>query len=174
MFALLAAGLFAQEATDNAELVKKLKKQLRMSSPMESDFRDESDQKFFRIKVTTTQNEDDSFIGTLRITVELTGKDGTTRCGQAVKKQSAHPNEYDGSDEWTIEIPQGDMARPKITAYAIEYGTESGKEFTPVIQDFDGKGVESAEQIMTRNTDNTLKISIKAKALRKDSGGDGN
>ncbi len=46
--------------------------------------------------------------------------------------------------------------------------------FTQVIQDFDGKGVESAEQIMTRNTDNTLKISIKAKALRKDSGGDGN
>lgn len=168
--AVLAAGGFAQETPDTETLIKQLKKHLSLGSVVRTDFRDEKDQKFERIKATTEQDEDSPFMGTIRFTFEMTDKAGQTRWGQITRIQAKHPVEYDGKDEWTFEFPHGELDRPKITAYALEYGWETNKVFTPVVQKFDN--AESADEITERNKDskNKLKITVKTKAFRKDAG----
>jgi hypothetical protein len=169
---VLAAGLFAQETPDTEAMQKALKKELDMGSVVKSDFRDDTDQKFERIKLTTEQDEDGSFMGTMRFTVELTDKAGETRWGQILRKQAKRPAEYDGKDEWTFEFPHGELDKPKMTAYALEYGWETDKVFTPVVQEF--YKVESADEITARNKDpkQKLKITAKTKSFRKESGGE--
>jgi hypothetical protein len=168
---VLASGLFAQEATDIEAQVKKLKKQLSMGSVVKNDFRDEKDQKWERIKVTTEQEKDSPFMGAMRFTVEMTDKEGKTICGQKVQPQAKHPAEYAGRDEWTFDFPHGDLDKPKITAYALEYGWETNKVFTPVIQEFNKS--ESAGEILARNNDpkqKKLQVTGKTKAFRIESG----
>lgn len=167
---VLAAGLFAQ--TDDVEAkVQALKKMLSMGSIVKSDFRNDKDEKFERIKVTTEQEKDDPFLGAVRLTVEMTDKSDQTVYGQKVQAQAKHPSEYQGKDEWTFEIPHGALDKPKITAYALEYGWETNKVFTPVVQEF--YKAESAEEILARSTDpkaEKLQIKGKTKAFRMESG----
>lgn len=166
--AVVAAAGMAQESADTEAVVKRLKKQLSLGSIVRTDFRDEKNQKFEQIKVITEQSEDDPFTGTMRFTVEITDKAGETRWGQITRAQAKRPAEYDGKDEWTFEFPHGELDKPKITAYALEYGWETNKVFTPVVQKFDN--VESAAEITARNKDAQKKIKItpKTKAFRKD------
>jgi hypothetical protein len=165
--ALLVAGVFAQEAPDIEETIKNLKKHLSMGSIAKTDFRDANNLKNERVKLVTEQDEDNPFIGTLRFTVEVTDKAGEVRWGQVSRAQSKHPPEYDGKDEWTFEFAHGELDKPKITAYALEYGWETNKVFTPVVQKFDN--VESAAEITDRNKDpkKKLKITAKGKSLRQ-------
>jgi len=166
---ILAGGLFAQ--TDDIEAkVKALKKELTLGAVVKSDFRDDKDQKFERYKLTTEQEKDDPFLGAVRFTVEMTDKAGQVICGQKVQPQAKHPAEYAGRDEWTFDVPHGALDKPKITAYALEYGWETNKVFTPVEQEF--YKVESAEEILARNKDSKQKLTIKgsSKAFRMDSG----
>jgi hypothetical protein len=126
------------------------------------------------VKVSTEQDQDSPFMGTMRFTVELTDRAGLTAYGQVLKLQGKHPPEYDGKDDWTFEIPHGTMEKPKITAYSLEYGWETNKVFTPVRQVF--YKTESADEIMARNKNpkSKLKITSKARAIRQtDSGGGG-
>lgn len=170
---MLAAGVFAQ-ATNNVDVeatIKTLKKDLSMGSVAASNFSDKEGKKWERIKVTTDQEKDSLFMGTMRFTVEVTDKT-TNYYGQINKVQSKHPAEYAGKDEWSFEIAHDAMDKPKITAYAVEYGWETNKVFTPVLQKFNK--AESADEIMARNKDpkKKLKITAKTKAFRIESGGD--
>lgn len=176
MVSVLAAGVFAQ-ATNSVDVeatVKTLKKELSMGSIVKTDIRDKKDQKCERIKLTTEQNEDSPFMGAMRFTVEMTDKAGVTVYGQKVQAQKKHPAEYEGRDEWTFDIPHGTLDKPKITAYALEYGWETNKVFTPVIQEF--YKAESAEEILARNKNPKAKklqnITAGSKAFRI-TGGDG-
>ena len=170
---VLVAGAFAQEAPNTDEMVKQLKKELSMGSIVKTDFRDDKDQKFERVKLTTEQDEDSPFMGTMRFTVEMTDKAGEVRWGQITKVQGKRPAEYDGKDEWTFDVPHGALDKPKMTAYALEYGWETNKVFTPVAQNF--YKVESADEITDRNKDpkKKLKVTAKTKSLRQDTGGGG-
>lgn len=164
---LLMAGVFAQESPDTEAMMKLLKKQLSMGSIAKTDFRDAKDLKNERVKLVTEQDEDNPFVGTLRFTVEVTDKSGEVRWGQVSRAQSKHPPEYEGKDEWTFEFPHGELDKPKITAYALEYGWETNKVFTPVVQKFDN--AESAGEITDRNRDpkKKLKITAKGRSFRK-------
>jgi hypothetical protein len=165
--ALLVAGVFAQEAPDAEETIKKLKKHLSLGSVVKTDFRDAQNMKNERVKATTSQDEDDPFLGTMRFTVEVTDNAGEVRWGQVSKAQSKHPPEYEGKDEWTFEFAHGELDKPKITAYALEYGWETNKVFTSVVQKLDK--VESADEITDRNKANKKlgKITVKGKSLRQ-------
>lgn len=165
----LAAGIRAEE--DMEALIDKLKGHISLGSVSKTDFRDPNDQKFEQVKLTTEQDEDDPFMGTLRFTVELTDRDGEVRWGQILLKQAKRPAEYEGRDEWTFNFPHGDLNRPAISAYALEYGWEANKVFTPVRQEF--YKCESADEITARNKDPNKKLTIKAttKAFRRTSGG---
>lgn len=158
---VLAAGLFAQETPDTETMQKALKKELNIGSVVKTGFRDDTNQKFERIKVTTKQKKNSPFMGALRFTVEFTGKTGESRWGQISKAQAKHPPEYQGQDEWTFEFPHGDLDSPKITAYALEYGWNTNKVFTPVVQKF--YNVENADEITARNKDPKKKLKILAK-----------
>jgi hypothetical protein len=170
--AVAVTGLFAQETTDVEEKIKLLKKQISLGAVVKSDFRDAKDQKWERVKVSTEQDQDSPFMGTMRFTVELTDRAEQTTCGQVLKLQGKHPSGYDGKDEWTFEIPHGTMEKPKITAYSLEYGWETNKVFTPVRQVF--YKAESADEIMERNKNpkSKLKITSKAKAIRQTDSGE--
>lgn len=172
---MLAAGVFAQ-ATNNVDVeakIQSLKKELSMGSIVKTDFRDKEDQKNERVKLTTEQEKDSPFMGTMRFTVEVTDKAGQTIYGQKTQLQAKHPPEYAGRDEWTFEFLHGAMEKPKMTAYVLEYGWETNKVFTPVKQEF--YKAESAEEIMARNKDpksKKLQIKAKAKPFRMEAGGD--
>ena len=170
--AALAAGALAQETPEIEAMKKALGKELSLGSILKTDYRDDDDQKFERVKLVTEQNRDDSFVGTMRFTVELTGKNGEVWWGQILRKQAKRPPEYEGRDEWIFDFPHGDLRNPKITAYALEYGWETNSVFIPVEQEF--YKVESADEITERNTDRKKKLKIKAKAksFREESGGE--
>jgi len=169
---MMAAGLFAQEAPEAEAMMKLLKKQLSLGSVTRSDFRDDKDMKNERVKLVTEQDEDSPFLGTLRFTVEMTDKAGEIWWGQSSKVQGKHSAEYDGKDEWTFDFPHGALDKPKMTAYALEYGFETNKVFTPVVQKF--YNVESADEITSRNKDpkKKLKITAKGKSFNKETGGE--
>jgi hypothetical protein len=172
---IMAAGVFAQ-VTNDADVeaaIKALKKELSIGSIVKTDFRDKEDQKNERVKLVTEQGEDSPFMGTMRFTVEVTDKAGEVRWGQITKVQAKHPPEYEGKDEWTFEFLHGTLDKPKMTAYVLEYGWETNKVFTPVVQEF--YKAESAAEITDRNKDpkKKLKITAKTKTFRKDAGGGG-
>lgn len=172
-FAAVVAGVLGLSvyAEESAE-IKALQKHVNMGSVNKSSFRDTNDQKFELIKTTTEQDEDSPFMGTIRLTVEMKAKDGTVFFGRAKRTQGKHPADYEGKDEWSFEIPHGEMKYPKIESYAIEYGFETNKTFVPVVQKL--VKVANADDIMQRNkgSKNQLKIKAKGRSLRQAAAGD--
>ena len=159
----VAAGVFAQEESLEAR-VKRLQKYVSVGSVSQSDFRDKENVKTEMIKISSQQDKDDPFLGTMRLTVEFTGGNGEVWYGQSVRSQGNARNslDYTGEDLWEFSFPHGDLKYPDITAYAVEYGFEEDRKFIPVAQRF--KKAESADEIMDRNKDSKNKLKIRSRS----------
>lgn len=137
------------------------------------------------VKVTSEQDADSPFVGTMRLTVEM--EDGTNlwygQQQQTQKKRSKTKGagagegelDYTGEDSWSFSVPIGQgtaLERPEIKAYAVEYGFMAGNKFVAVAAKF--SRVDSTDEITTRHqgSKNILKIKSSGKALKKGEGVD--
>ena len=145
------------------------------------------------ITIATEQDQDDPFVGTMRVTLEVT--DGTNIWfGQEqlaqVKWTKITPQgedtgriDYTGEDIWTFKIPFGnstEIARPDVTAYAAEYGFvvrtkgSDGKSASNqfVVVAARCKDVAGGDVIIARNqgSENVLMIRSTGRALKEGEG----
>lgn len=143
---LTCAAVFGELSEDQ---MKELQRYVRIASVRDQTVRDEDRNKIQVLSFVTTQSDQDTENYAVRVTVELADSDNNTYCVQLMRKQQLSSGyEYAGQDRWEVRIPEGDLSRPKINAYVIEYGKMDGEKFVPVA--LDDKDAESAEEIASR------------------------
>lgn len=151
---ILFTALFSATAAELPDNLQKLQEELgdklKIISVDDDDFKDDDDNKFFVLKVVSSQDERATDLTPLmRVTVQLLDrKSKTTVFAQAEKKSRPLPgnNRYGGSTRWEFHVPFGDMKRPKLTAYAVEFGVNEGGTFVAGASEYDK--VDSADEIM--------------------------
>lgn len=131
--------------------IKQLQRYVRVSSIRDQSVRDENRNKIQVISFFTTQSDQDVENYAVRVTAELEDSDDNTYCVQKTGKQEVTSGyEYAGQDQWEVRIPEGDLSRPRISAYVIEYGKMEDSVFIPVVTE--NKGAETPEEIVNRCT----------------------
>lgn len=119
-----------------------------------------------RLVFNTQQNGSAKFAGAVQVFVELTDKDGRIAWGTArggssagvVKGGEFAGTAYSGAVRWVFEAQHGDLKRPKVTGYVVEYGYFKGKEF--ICLDKQTYRTESKEELKERNK-SSEKLAVK-------------
>lgn len=156
--AIMQTSLAAEIPEEFMELKEDRENSVRINAVSDRTVRNDAREKLEVISFFTNQNEDDKLIYKVRVTVEITDKSGDVYYARIVKGQGALDEEYKGEDEWAFQIPHGELERPKITAYAIQYGFVKDKMLIPVYEEFDD--VDSAEEIVERADAGRLEMKI--------------
>lgn len=83
----------------------------------------------------------------MRITVQLTDKESgkIVYAQQTRETQKVNGDNYAGETKWACRIPFGEMQKPKLSAYVIEFGFMKDSVFIPVAVECDE--VELADEI---------------------------
>jgi hypothetical protein len=111
----------------------------------------DEDTEFVQLKFYTYQDEDDAekYTFYMRVTVEMTDKKTGTICyAQFAREQGPVDPEYTGEDNWQFVVSQGDMQRPKVTAYAVQYGVIVDGKPVFIAEELDD--VDSVDEIIER------------------------
>ena len=135
---------------DLAALKKDREKKVKIGGVKDDTIRNEADEKIESLKFYTNQYEDDDLTYRVRVTIELTDKEKNIYYAQLQRGQGSLPDDYTGEDTWEFQVPHGTLDKPKMSAYAIEYGFFKDGQFVPVVAEFDD--VDSAEEITERAT----------------------
>lgn len=139
----------AELSPELATLKEKLSSTIKIGSVNIDTIRDDNGNKIEVIKFHTYQDERDKDLNfRMRVTVEMTDKSDQTCFAQINREQGAVHEEYTGEDDWEFQLPYGDLERPKVSAYAIQYGIFDAGQFIPVVEAF--KNCDSAEEITAR------------------------
>jgi hypothetical protein len=117
------------------------------------DIEDEygEDVEWVQLKFTINQRQKykEDYKFRVRVTVELTDKKTKTIAhARFARERGGFGEEYTGVDVWRFLVPQGELKRPKVTAYAIQYGMLVDGEFVVLAEELDG--VDAAEEIEER------------------------
>jgi hypothetical protein len=135
------------------ELKEDYESKMKVWAIEDDDFEDDDDKEWFVLKFCSTQDDTNKSIKLnylMRVTVQLTDKKTDTVVFAQMEREKIktinHMEYYSGRTEWQFWIPFGEMKKPKLTAYAIEFGFKQDGYFVPVAVDYDG--VESAEEIL--------------------------
>ncbi len=139
--------------------LKRLRKRVKIGSVDDLTIKNEDREKVEVVKIYTYQEQGDpnkNYIYRIRVAVELTDKEKNTYFARAERAQGkvcergSQITDYLGRDEWEMHIPHGGMERPKVTAYAVQYGILNDSEFIVLAEDYDD--VDSMEELMERAT----------------------
>jgi hypothetical protein len=139
----------AELSGDLLKLQEDLSSRTKIGTVNDSTFRD-NDKKFEVLKFTTNQDprkKDLNF--RVRVTVELTDKAENTCWAQINREQGPVDVEYTGEDVWEFHVPHGEMEKPKVTAYAVQYGILKDGVFVPVAEKF--SKVDTVEEITSKS-----------------------
>jgi hypothetical protein len=133
---------------DLLEKREELEGRIKIGTVNDSKMKNDADEKVTEIKFHTYQDERDELNYRIRVTIEMTDRQKNTYFAQISRPPKPFPGEYTGESDWAFQIPHGDLERPKVSAYAIEYGFLDGSTFVPVAEEFDD--VDCAEEITDR------------------------
>lgn len=122
----------------------------------DDDMEDDNGNEFIVFTFGSRQDEREKREFSMRVTVQLSDKK-TKTSGFAQMVTSPHrvPKNYAGQTDWEFRIPFGDMKKPKVSAYAVEFGFTQDSYFVPVVAEYED--TESAEEI-TKGKKPDLKI----------------
>lgn len=138
MIVLLASCSFlygAELSAELAKLQKKLSNSVKIGTVNSDTIRNDNNEKIEVFKFHTYQDERDKGLNfRVRVTVEMTDKAGNTCFAQLNREQGPLHEEYTGEDDWEFQMSHGSMERPKVTAYAIQYGILEEGVFIPVVE----------------------------------------
>ncbi len=150
LLAVFCASCFmavGEELTEDQ--LEKLQRSVKIGSVSDDTIKGDDGKKITVVKFYTYQNEDDKYNFRMRVTLELKDRSKNTYFAQIMKAQGEVDTEYTGDDNWKFQVPNGDMERPKVSAYAIEYGILHDGQFISLVEDFDD--VDSADEIKERS-----------------------
>jgi hypothetical protein len=155
MLFVFLSGFFlagAELSEDELELLQDSVKIGSVNDDIVDDIRgDGSDDEYFQLKFYTTQREEykTAYTFRMRITVELNDKKtSTVGWSQFAREQGELDSEYTGQDNWRFLVPVGNMNRPKVTAYVIQYGVMVDGEFKVIAEEMDD--VDSLDELLER------------------------
>lgn len=136
---MLLASLFATSLVcHGAEIPQDLAnmaKRIKIGTINNDTIRDDGGKRIEVFKFSTYQDERDKGHNfRMRVTVQMTDRADNTCYAQINREQGPVHNEYTGEDVWEFHIPHGEMDRPKVTAYAIQYGVLRDGAFIPLIE----------------------------------------
>ena len=109
---------------------------------------DDEGKKIELISFNTYQDMRDEVNLTMRVTIELTDKNGQTCFAQLSHNQGKLDTEYTGEDAWGFRIPHGEMEDAKLSGYVIQYGILQDGILTPVAEK--RYRVKSVDEITSR------------------------
>ena len=145
---MLVAGCLAAFGEIDEKEMKRLKRYVRVDSVNDSTFRNKDREKIAILKFNTSQDERDKEGYRVRVTVELTDKSKDSYYAQLMRNQAEVSSEYLGQDRWEFHVPHGELERPKVSAYVVEYGLMDEETFVPLAVEMDD--VDSAEELIER------------------------
>lgn len=125
---------------------------IKIGSVTDTTIKNDADEKVTVLKFYTCQDERDKLNYRMRVTIELTDKrgKGDSYFAQLSCKQRTPPIHYTGESDWEFQLPHGNLEKPKLTAYAVQYGFLEEGVFVPVAEKFDD--VDSADEITDRTS----------------------
>lgn len=151
MFVFLA-GCFVAAGALTKDQIDDLKKKVKIGSISDDTFKDDSGIRFEKLTFYTYQDEDSADENTfyVKVTIELKGKKSKdTYFAQFARTQGAVDSEYTGEDNWQFVVAAGDLERPKVTAYVVQYGVIEDKKFIVLAEEMDK--VDSLDELMKRS-----------------------
>ncbi len=141
----------------NGELSKDQKKMLdglEISGVRATTDKDDNRNKFELLEITTGQEpSEDNMESGYRIHIVAELKDSEKNM-YIVDFTGNRPDDFDveytGEDYWLLYMPHGELQRPKIDAYAIQYGFMDGEEFIVFAEEY--KRCKTMDELTQRTT----------------------
>lgn len=152
------SSLLAVAGDISEDDIEMLENRTKITSVYDEEIENEADEKFELIKFYTYQDENETYQAEtqpdgyrfrVRVTVEMEDKEDNLYYARRALEQGPVHEDYTGRDRWEFKIPHGDLKRPKVTAYAIEYGILDGADFVVLSEEMDD--VDSSDEIVERN-----------------------
>lgn len=152
---IVCVGCFSVSAEKiSDEEIERLKGTVNIGGVNDSTEEGEGDQELEVLSFWTTQYLGDELEYQFRakVVAEVTDKKAKkTYLAKMATMQGEVDTEYTGEDNWKLMIPYDGMEKPKITAYVIQYGVLSGREFIVLTEEMDD--VDSLEELEARTTE---------------------
>lgn len=140
----------AELSDDLIKLKEDLSSRTKIGTVNSDTLRGNDGKKSEVFKLSTYQDERKKDLNfRMRVTVQMTDKADNTCYAQINREQGPVDLEYTGEDTWEFHIPHGEMDKPKVTAYAIQYGIFKDGVFIPVVEKLEN--VDSVEQITSKS-----------------------
>ncbi len=147
---MLLAGCLAVFGEISEEEMERLGRYVGIDSVRDNTFRNDDREKIEVLEFNTTQDERNTEGYRVRVTLELTDKSKNKYCAQLMRSQREVNSEYTGQDRWEFHVPHGELERPKVSAYVVEYGIMDEETFVPLAVEMDD--VDSVEELTSRCT----------------------
>lgn len=147
------AGYFVAVAEVTDDEIDDLRDKIKIGSVSDDDF-EENDIEYQTLKFYTYQDEDsvEDYTFYVKVTVEFTEKKTKkSYYAQFARTQGSVESEYTGEDNWEFVVAQGDLEKPKVSAYVVQYGILVDKKFIVIVEEMDD--VDSLEELTTRTSD---------------------
>jgi hypothetical protein len=160
---VVLAGCFAAAGALTEDEIEDLKRKIKIGSIHDYTVEDSDDTKYELLKFYTYQDEDsvDEYTFYMRVTVELTEKESQVRYfAQFARTLGEVDSEYTGEDNWLFVVAHGDLIKPKLSAFVIQYGVLVEKEgdkmdFIILAEKMDD--VRSLRELMSRSPNRAAK-----------------
>ena len=148
IFCLSCLFVVAEELSEDE--MEHLEDSVKIGS-VSDDTVEEDDVEYLQLKFYTYQNEDDEeeYTFYVKVTVEVTDKASKdVYYTQFARTQGEVDSEYNGEDNWQFVVPLGELKKPKVTAYVVQYGVLVDKKFIILTEEADD--VDTLEELTAR------------------------
>jgi hypothetical protein len=148
---VLIAGVLPVLGELSDRELKQFKSDLEIGSIRDETRRNEEREKYEVLAINTFQSDGDPdnydmSRFRMRIVAELTDKQKNTYLVKFTGNASEErDSEYLGEDYWNLYMAHGDLERPKISGYIVQYGIMDGEAFVVLAQE-----ENNAEEILER------------------------
>ena len=152
LIAFLFSCCFSVFAEFSEKELKTLKKETQIGGVRSNTIKNKKREKIETLEIETYRNEDYPTGFRIYVAVEIQDKEKNTYLVEYAGNQREVDSDFLGEEYWTLEIPWGDMERPKVSAYAIHYGIMDEDEETFILLAEDYDDVDSMEELTARTT----------------------
>lgn len=146
---LFSSVVFAAELGEDE--LERLQTKTRVGGVSDVEVDNELGEEITQIKFYSYQDQDTEYTYRVRLTVEIEDKEDNLYFAQYARLQGSVNEEYTGEDNWEFDIDTSMLERPKVTAYAVEYGVLIDGEF--IVLDLQVDDVDTPEEILERATE---------------------
>ncbi len=132
-----------------AKELKRLSKSVEIAGTRTQTWRNENREKFEILQINTFQDQDDTTGFRIRFVVELTdNKKNRYLVKLTADAPEGYDSEYQGEDYWDLRMAHGEIGRPRVTGFAVQYGIMDGETFVPLVEEFDD--VKTVDELTQR------------------------